>query len=285
MSKLWYRTPAKKWNEALPIGNGRIGAMVYADPNNDKIVLNEETLWTGRPEEKKIQHSMEDLENIRGLIKEKRFEESDKAISAMMDGRVSQMYLTLGTLSINIDRPEVSMVRGGIPEEKMISYRRELDLDTAVITSSDLYKEDGREKIIEYKREYFTSLEDDIMAVSLCAKNKLFDASVILDLNLDGSVTYKYDTISAEGRCPTNYDYTRADNSFQMEEDKESVPYALKVKVLSDGHVMGIGKSLKVTKASYIEIIYSVATGFNGFDKQPISEGKEYKKDCEKTIG
>lgn len=284
MSKLWYTAPAKNWNEALPIGNGRLGGMVFADPDNDKIVLNEETLWTGRPEEKKIEHSKERLDEIRTLIKEKRFKESDKAISDMMIGRVSQMYLTLGTLNIKIDKPEVSMVRGEIAPQRMISYKRELDLDNAVITSKALYEEEKKEEKVEYIREYFTSLKDDVMVVSIRAKNKLFDASVILDLNLEGKVTYLYDTISAEGRCPTNYDYTRDDNSFEMEDDKESVPYSLKIKVLCDGHVMGIGKSLKVTKASYIEIIYSVATGFNGFDKQPISEGKDYKKDCEERL-
>ena len=84
--KLWYNKEAKIWEEALPIGNGRIGAMVFSGTISDKFQINEDTLWSGYPGMETRKHSMEEIYNIRELVKNKKYSEATDATSEMMFG-------------------------------------------------------------------------------------------------------------------------------------------------------------------------------------------------------
>ncbi|MDY3929443.1 MAG: glycoside hydrolase family 95 protein [Clostridia bacterium] len=286
MSKLWYKKCARNWNEALPIGNGRIGGMVFADPENDLIYLNEETMWSGCPDNDDTLYSMEKLNEIRERIKNKEFDKSDKMISDMMVGRRSQLYLTPGVLKLTIDNISTDAVYYVDDTEKsnkkpLLDYRRELDLKTAVIKSECSYNDNAFDYPITYEREYFTSLADDVMALRVKTNYNWLTASVILDLWIEyDKITYSGDTIYAIGRCPTEFNSESEVNQFEMDSNKESVPYCIAVKVITDGKVNAQGQRLKIERASYYTLVYSIATGFNGYNRQPITEGKPYKEIC-----
>ena len=284
MSKLWYKKQADNWNEALPIGNGRIGGMVFADPENDLIYLNEETLWSGGPETDNTLHSMDKLNEIREHIKRKEFDISDKKLPDMMGGRWTQLYLTPGILKLNIDNISTDVVyhaEENKNKKPLLDYRRELDLETAVVKSECSYSDPKVDGPVTYEREYFTSLADDVMAVRVKTNYNMLTASVILDLWLGyDKLTYRNNTIYATGRCPTYYDANLEENQFETDPNKESVPYCIAIKVLTDGKVSAWGQRLKIEKASYYTLVYSIATGFNGYNKQPISEGKPYEEIC-----
>lgn len=275
MSKLWYKKPAVDWNEALPIGNGRIGGMVFSDPEHDMIYLNEETLWSGSPNKSDYMYDKNKLAEIRTHIKNKAFDISDKMISDMMPGKRTELYLSPGILKISDDSLE---------ENPFTDYKRELDLSTAVIKSQ--YTLYSSVSPIAYEREYFTSLADDIMAVRIKTNSNCLSACAVLDLRLPGNtVVYGGDTVYAEGRAPTDFDEAQEnDNPFSINPDKESIPYAIKIKVLTDGKILNSETSIRVLKASYLTLIYSIATGFNGYDKQPISEGKPFREICAEKL-
>lgn len=275
MSRLWYKNPANKWEEALPIGNGRIGGMVFGDHTNEKIVLNEETLWTGSPEKDDVCFCMDEMNNARKLIKNKKFSEADQTISSkLMSGRRTQLYLTFGELNLEIDT---------VADKKFLEYERSLDLDSGIASAK--YKID-RDLLspIDYAAEYFTSLTDDIMAIKLSSSYNKLCLSLKLDVWMEHEISYSKDTIFAIGRAPTSYSDSNEDNVFEMDKNKESIPFCAKIKVLTDGKAVGVGKSLNVSNASYVVILYSIATGFNGFDKQPISQGKDYKSICDNKL-
>ena len=276
MSELWYEKWAENWNEALPAGNGRIGAMVFSNPIRDELYLNEETLWSGSPEKESRSHSISELEEIRKHIAKKEFDKSDAVILNMMDGRRSQMYLSLGKLIIN---------ENNIDPKKITGYRRTLCLDTAVITSEYSCYDENLSRTVTYKREYFTSLSDDVLALRVSADDKHISAAITFDLNINCTeVSYAADSVYIEGRCPTNYFQDSQINQLETDKSKESIPFCIQTKVLTDGSVRGSGNRLVIENASYYTLIYSIATGFNGFDKQPVSQGKPYKDICREKL-
>ena len=95
--KLWYTQPATKWVEALPVGNGRLGAMVFGGVARERIALNEDTLWSGAPRESNNPDAREQLPAVRRAIAEGHYEEADR-LTKKMQGPFTQSYLPLGDL-------------------------------------------------------------------------------------------------------------------------------------------------------------------------------------------
>ncbi|HEY0609904.1 MAG TPA: glycoside hydrolase family 95 protein, partial [Chitinophaga sp.] len=120
--KLWYRQPAAQWTAALPLGNGRVGAMVFGGIEQEQLQLNEGYLWSGGPRDGNNPQAKEILPEIRQLLTEEKYMEADKADRKMM-GLYSARYLTLGSLFFD------NSISGAAEQ-----YRRELDLNNAVST-------------------------------------------------------------------------------------------------------------------------------------------------------
>lgn len=153
-SILWYDAPAKYWEEALPLGNGRLGAMVYGDPVNEEIQLNEETVSAGSPYKNYNSEAKEALPAIRKLIFDGNYAEAqimagEKILSKNGFG---MPYQTVGSLRLHFQG-----------QENYTDYRRELDIDKALATTT--YRVDN----VEYKREVFTSFTDQLVVVRLTA--------------------------------------------------------------------------------------------------------------------
>ncbi len=273
MSKLWYKQWANRWEEALPIGNGKIGGMVFSGPFCDKISLNEETLWSGSPIKQDIVYDMKDVDDIRKDIKERRYALADKQISDMMTGERCQSYMAFGDIIIDMLNCSSSDIS---------DYKRELDFESGVCkTSCGLY-DINVGKFIQHNREYFTSFADDVMVIRCATGYKYFSANIHIDMKLKSNVTYKDDEIIIEGRCPVSAGIDTP--IIEADGDAESIPFYARIKVVSDCDPYYFGNAVAVRGTESFYIIISIATGFNGYNKQPISEGRDCKKECCKKL-
>jgi alpha-L-fucosidase 2 len=151
---LWYRRPAKQWVEALAIGNGRLGAMVFGGIVNEHIALNEDTLWAGGPYDPANPEALELLPQARRLIFEGKYQEAHNLIDRRMLARPrrQQPYQTVGDLILTF--PKV---------ERVENYRRDLNLDTAI--ASVTYTANG----VKFIREIFSSPVDQVIVIRLSA--------------------------------------------------------------------------------------------------------------------
>jgi len=152
--KLWYDRPAGKWIEALPLGNGRLGAMVYGDPSNEEIQLNEETVWGGSPHNNTNTKAKDALAEIRRLIFDgKNMEATDLCGKTISSPRAKGMpYQTAGSLHLDFGN-----------FRSYANYYRELDLDRAVTTTRFTSGD------VDYVRETITSLNNDVILMRLTA--------------------------------------------------------------------------------------------------------------------
>lgn len=157
MSRLWYKQPAAAWEEALPLGNGRMGAMVFGDPVNEQIQVNEDSMWYGGPVDRINPDTKEYLPKIRALILQGEIRKAERLMKMAMSGcpDSAHPYQTLGNIHFMFENiGEVS------------SYERSLDPEQAVYTSSFTAKG------ISYARELFISAPDDVMVMRLTADKK-----------------------------------------------------------------------------------------------------------------
>jgi alpha-L-fucosidase 2 len=156
--ELWYDRPATNWNEALPVGNGRIGAMVFGGIAEERIQLNEETVWSGADHDFVNKEARKALPEIRKLLFDGKWVEAkDLAQQKLMgDKRIPSSYQTLGDLHLRFDHQA----------EKAYQYKRSLDLDSAIAHVS--YTLDG----VTYRRETYSNAPDNVLAIHLTASKK-----------------------------------------------------------------------------------------------------------------
>ena len=152
--KLWYNQPAKQWVEALPVGNGRLGAMVFGNPSQEEIQLNENTVWAGQPNRNDNPDAKEALPRVRKLIFAAKYKEAQDLVNEKFISRISQgmPYQTVGNLLL--------LFPG---HENFTNYYRELNIETAVASSH--YDVDG----VTYKREVFASFPDQVIIFRITA--------------------------------------------------------------------------------------------------------------------
>ena len=256
MKKLKYNKPAECWNEALPVGNGRLGAMLFGGTCCDRIQLNEDTLWSGTFElksEKKCTHSLEELKEIRRLIKEKRYYEADIETGKSMKEGYAQAYLSAGNVYV-----EMTDASGEIS-----GYMRSLNLETAIWENSFFI---NGEKI---KRESFVSKPENLMVYSVECKKQTF--SIYTSCELKHIVKSKDNKIIVRGRCPSDICLYKNVVSY---ESADSIEFKTEICAESDGKIVSLGNSLKVVDASYLRLYIDVRTNFFS----PLSELA--KKSC-----
>jgi alpha-L-fucosidase 2 len=258
--KLWYDTPAKEWVEALPIGNGRLGAMVFGGVERELLQLNEDTLWSGGPRDWNNPAALEALPEIRRLVFEGRYKEADKVAKRMM-GPYNQSYLPMADLNIKFDH------KGGVTD-----YYRELDLDRAVATTR--YTAGG----IEYVREAFASHPDQVIVVRITAgTGGKVNFTASLTSRLRHKVSKDRDSLVLSGKAPVNvapqYDL-RLKKSVVYGKQGEGMSFDCRIKAIADkGEVSVNKKSLAIKNADAVTLLISATTSFNGHDQDPGRQG------------
>ena len=177
--KLWYNKPAEKWTEALPVGNGRIGAMLFGGLEKDRVQFNEETLWTGEPRNYNRAGAYRYLDSIRQLLFAGKQKEADvlaeKEFMGLKSaaGQYQADYQPFGDLWLNCGNTA-----------NATNYKRELDISNAIAAISYTAND------VDYKREYFVSQPQQVMVVHLSASKKTsisFEAS-LSSLHTDSTV-------------------------------------------------------------------------------------------------
>lgn len=237
---LWYRQPASTWTEALPVGNGRLGAMVFGGIASERIQLNEDTLWSGGPYKPlNPKAGPQAVEDIRKLIAQRRFGEAEALANECLIARpAGQMsYQTFGDLFIDMDV-------AGTPR----TYLRELDLDTAIATTRFATPAGN------IMREVLVSPVDQVIAIRLSAsKGATLNFIVRFETPQDATVSAVDNAIHAKG-------HNRAD---------QSVPAGLSLAAritasAQGGTVRAEGATLVISHASHATILVALATSHSG---------------------
>jgi len=267
-SKTIYKTPAKCWTEAQPLGNGQIGAMVFGGVKNEKICLNHDTLWSGTPRQINIDGAYEALNKAKALLQSEKYAEAHECITENCLGRRGQQYMLFGDMEIDFQ---------GINED-ISDYKRLLDLEKATVCVK--FKSDG----VNYKREYFISYPDDVMVIKLSAdKNEMINFDLKLSSSLKSSASADENTLYLTGECPgiqtPEYTYEYSDNP-----EEKGIMFRGGVTVISKGDKSISNGVLCVRNADEAVIVFGVKTSFNGFDKHPYLDGKEYETELDKTL-
>lgn len=258
MNRIWYNAPARRWREALPIGNGHTGVMIYGGKNRETLCFNDDTLWSGYPKDYNNAQSLEYLGKVRELIFSGRNIEADKLAQEKLCGFYSEAYMPLGDAIIKI-----STARGN-------NYSRALDLNTAVHTV----------KCGNTVREAFASNPDNVVCCHIKSE-KLFSADITLKSKLHHTV--KTDNcLILSGNAPdySAPNYLRTQRHPIRYDKHKGMAFALCCKVITDGTVSYSDTHMKIKNAAYATLYFATATGFKAFDKMPDTNRENIIKQC-----
>ena len=258
--KLWYDQPAKYFEEALVLGNGRQGATVFGGIATDKIYLNDLTLWSGEPVNANMNpQAYKNLPAVRKALQEKNYKKAGELIKKLQ-GKFSESYAPLGTLFLEInDDPYIT------------DYYRELDIDQAIAK----VKTTSNDNSIE--REYLVSNPDKIVAIHLTSKKAgALGFTVYLQSLLQHTITNTNNTIQINGLAPIKADpiYLQKTRNAIMYDSKKGTRFSANIQIQStSGEIKKTDSSLSLVGATEATIYISMATSFNGFDKDPATKG------------
>ncbi len=239
---LQYDKPATFFEESLPIGNGKLGALIYGGTDDNIIYLNDITLWTGKPVDRNLDADAHQwIPKIREALFNEDYALAD-SLQLHVQGPNSQFYQPLGTLHIK------DLALGDVKD-----YRRSLNIDSAIVRDS--YLRNG--KLIT--REYFASNPDKLIAIRLKGD---INCRIALTAQVPHQVKSTLGQITMTGHATGD--------------PQESTHFCTMLSIKTDGEMAASDSSLTITKAQEAIIYIVNETSFNGFDKHPVKEGAPY---------
>ena len=256
MRKIWFNQPANDWNVALPLGNGKLGAMVFGGTVRDQIALNEETMWSGGYSDRNNPDAKEALPKVQKLLLEGKISEAENLMQLAFAGCPNDMrvYQTMGDLMIDQQHP------GEVTE-----YRRELDLGTALCTT--FY----RTADTTYEKEYFISAPANLLVIHMKAtgaKKLNFQAKMERWHFFGGTMRTGDNGVALWGQLP--------DGGVSF--------YSKLTGTAKGGKLYAMGRSLVAEDADEVTLYYCAATSFYGeepesYVNKKLSEGmsKDYE--------
>lgn len=239
--KLWYTQPAQRWVEALPVGNGRLGAMIYGNPDQETIQLNENTVWSGQPNRNDNPAAKAALPEVRKLIFEGKYKEAqDLANQNFFGGGANGMsYQVVGNLKLQF------------PEGEYSDYYRELDLENAVATTK--YRKNG----ISYQLKTFSSFPDQVIVVQITVdKPGALSFSATMDRPSGGNMS-----VSAN----TDKQLIMSGTTSDLEGVKGAVLFGAQIAIKTDGTISANTDTLSVTGAATATLYISMASSFKNY--------------------
>lgn len=266
---IWYRQPARNWNEALPVGNGRLGAMVFGRTTDELIQLNESSLWSGGPV---VRNPNPGVSKYLPEIREALFREDYNAAAKLtqnVQGLYTEAYQPLGDLLLK-------QTLAGQPTE----YHRDLNITNA--TSTTRFRADG----VTYTREIFASAPDQVIVLRLTADKKgtLNVTAAARSVHPVTKTVSGRDELVIRGKAPAhadpNYvDYNPKPVLYEDADGCRGMRFDWRVKVRStDGTVSADTAGIRIQNATEAVLLLTAATSFNGFDKCPDREGRDEKQ-------
>ena len=255
---LWYDSPAKKWEEALPVGNGRLGAMVFGKHGEERIQLNEDTYWSGGPYSTVVKGGYKTLPQIQKLVFEGKYLEANNLFGRKLMGYPveQQKYQCLGNLVLFFPN-----------EDSVINYKRWLDLKTGITSAS--YQANG----ITYQRDVFASAPDQAIVIRITADKP-------------GSISFTANLRGERNQTHSNY----ATDYFRMDRDgndglkltgksadymgvKGLIKYDARIKAIPEGGTMKInGVDLIIENANSVTLYFVAATNFVNYKNVTANE-------------
>ncbi len=262
--KLWYNKPAAVWEEALPLGNGKTGAMVFGGVKAERYQLNDNTLWSANRDAGNNPDGPKYLPQVRQAVFEGNYTKAADHWKKMQ-GPYSARYLPLGDLRLEFP----------FSDTVGTNYYRDLDLNNAVSTVR--YTVDG----VRYKRETFTSHPNKLMVVRLTADKQ---GALNFTVGLTSKLRYRTAAITGDylvlrGKGPkfvANRDSEPQQVVYDNDPKGEGMNFEIHVRIKTEGGaVRSSGDRLSVFNANAVTIYLTEATSFNGFNKSPGLEGKD----------
>lgn len=296
---LWYEHPASKWNEALPLGNGRLGAMVYGDPTRERIQFNDNTFYSGEPSSVRTGEDITPtFDTVVALIEAGRNADADEIVRKKWLCRLHQNYQPLGDLTL------IFHEKGDIS-----NYRRELDI------SHSLLKVSYRKGSADFTREMFVSYPDSVMAVRLtCSREAELDMSLFLSSVHPTAKTFCMESecrIGMSGQAP-GYVQRRSLNDLEKwgcwnrhpelfypdgsRKFQKTILYGAEIngmgtffetrlQVIAPGaHLDFNGNEIRISGTREAVLLITTSTSFNGFDRSPSRDGKDVSEIAERTL-
>ncbi len=257
---LWYNKPAQYFEESLVLGNGKMGASVFGGVNSDQIYLNDATLWAGEPvNANMLPEGYKNLPAIREALKNEDYKLADQ-LNRKLQGTYSNSYAPLGTLFLNFKN-------SGTPTK----YYRELNISNAI--SKVTYEING----VKYTREYFISNPDKIMVIRLTSSKK---GSLNFDVKFESLLKNKMYAVgkmlTAKGYAPVQAkpSYVGNVSDAVVFDETRGTRFSSLMQIQStDGAVKVTDSTLVLRNGTEAIVLVSVATSFNGFNKNPATEG------------
>lgn len=261
---LYYTRPSRRWTDALPIGNGSLGAMVYGTVNEERIALNLDTLWSGKPSYQDNFTAKDAFEKVRRQVFEPdKIPDVSRTVIDNMQGYDTESYLPLGDLCI----------ADPVAPPSAEQFSRRLDLSTAVSTVS--YLRDGA----TYTEEWFVSYPQNALIGRIRCEKKA-DFQITLRSALEHRSYTRADTLFLDGQCPGRM-YDSRTYFAQVGDDPadQGMLFRTAVRVrANDGSIFYEGSCISLRDVTDFTIVLCAEDSFNGFDKHPVLEGKEYKQ-------
>ncbi len=243
--KIWFTRPAETWNEALPVGNGRLGAMISGGIENERIQLNEESVWTGNPRWDANPDARMTLPEVRKLLFEGKYREAEKLAQSGILGSFrrddASTYQTLCDLTFHFG-----------PYRNVSNYKRELNIENAVAVVSYTSGQ------VNYSREIFSSYPDQALVIRL-------------DADKEGSLNFSV-RLSRPGNSAV---ITTTGNEITMREhvgNGNGVKMETRLRLLANGgNIASGGDSIRIEKANSVTIYLTAATDYSGKDPASVS--------------
>ena len=241
---LWYDKPAQYFEESLPIGNGKMGALLYGGTDTCLIQLNDITLWTGKPVDRNLDKDAHQwIPKIREALFNEDYQLAD-SLQLHVEGPNSQFYQPLGNIYL------IDENKGAVS-----NYARILQLDDALV--NERYMRGGK----SLTREYFASHPDKLIAIRLRGEDDI-NCKIVMTAQVPHAV-------KAAGNQLTQTGHATGD-------PQESIHFCTILQVKTDGQVVAADSSLTIRGAKEAVIYIVNETSFNGFDKHPVREGAPY---------
>jgi alpha-L-fucosidase 2 len=268
---LWYPEAAPTWLHALPLGNGRIGAMVFGGVAKEQVMLNESSLWSGGPKNWDNPDAKAQIPLVRDALAKEDYALA-QSLTQKMQGPYTQSYVPLGDLDIEFD----------LPSGKPTGYHRELPLGDAVATTE--FSHGG----IDFRREAFVSYPDNVIvyrftaskpgAISFRAAFRSQCPTTIRALGANG--------LALLGRAPAHAEPNyRSKEPAIVYDEKIGMGFASALRaVTSGGTVRADSSGLRVSGATEVTLIISNSTGFKGFDHHPENDSMRSMDRAKKTV-
>lgn len=262
---LRYNHPAKHWYEALPFGNGSLGAMIFSGTDKETISLNLDTLWSGYSHKYTVDNKSEVFRDIRSLAMDGDCLSATKLAEKSFTGDDCEWYLMLGNLMITS--------RKHLCAKK---YQRELDLNSAVGQCEFTANRTN------YTREYFVSFPHKVLAYRMTAdgKNKISFRATI-NSELKHNISTNGDTFILQGVCPSHLETVRAKPVYTYYDDaRKGIAFACAFQIITDGTVTAHKNHLCVDDAEEAIIYLTAESNFENYRTKPCDSKKDYLNIC-----